>query len=61
MGANKKIEAFGKEFSEKHGIDLLLMHGPGGQINFVNPSMDVTMEFVNFLNEKQAEIEKDLK
>ena len=58
---NKKIEAFGKEFSEKHGIDLLLMHGPGGQINFVNPSMDVTMEFVNFLNEKQVEIEKDLK
>jgi hypothetical protein len=37
------------------------MHGPGGQINFVNPSMDVTKEFVNFLNEKQAEIEKDLK
>lgn len=58
---NKKIEAFGKEFSEKNGIDLLLMHGPGGQINFVNPSMDVTTEFVNFLNEKQAEIEKDLK
>lgn len=58
---NKKIEAFGKEFSEKNGIDLLLMHGPGGQINFVNPSMDVTKEFVNFLNEKQAEIEKDLK
>lgn len=58
---NKKIEALGKEFSEKNGIDLLLMHGPGGQINFVNPSMDVTEEFVNFLNEKQAEIEKDLK
>jgi Skp family chaperone for outer membrane proteins len=58
---NKKIESLGKEFSEKNNIDILLMHGPGGQINFVNPSMDVTTEFVNFLNERQIEIEKDLK
>jgi hypothetical protein len=51
----------GKKYCEKHQIDLLLMHGAGGQINFINPSMDVTSEFVNFLNENQAQIEKELK
>ena len=58
---NKKIEALGKKYCEKHQIDLLLMHGAGGQINFIHPSMDVTSEFVNFLNENQAQIEKELK
>jgi Skp family chaperone for outer membrane proteins len=58
---NKKIEALGKKYCEQHQIDILLMHGSGGQINFINPNMDVTEEFVNFLNENQAQIEKDLK
>ena len=58
---NKKIEALGKKYCEKHQIDILLMHGEGGQINYINQSMDVTTEFVNFLNENQAQIEKELK
>ncbi|MFM6936052.1 MAG: OmpH family outer membrane protein [Flavobacteriales bacterium] len=58
---NKKIEALGKKYCEKHHIDLLLMHGDGGQINFINPKMDITTEFVNYLNENQAQIEKELK
>lgn len=57
---NKKIEALGKKYCEKHQIDILLMHGDGGQINYINGRMDVTTEFVNFLNENQAQIEKDL-
>ena len=57
---NKKIEALGKKYCEKHQIDILLMHGPGGQINYINDRMDVTTEFVNFLNENQAQIEKEL-
>jgi len=58
---NKKIEALGKKYCEKHHIDLLLMHGEGGQINYINPNMDVTEEFINYLNENQAQIEKELK
>jgi hypothetical protein len=57
---NKKIEALGKKYCEKHQIDILLMHGEGGQINYINSRMDVTSEFVNFLNENQAQIEKEL-
>jgi len=58
---SKKIEAMGKKYCEKHGIDILLIHGEGGQLNYINPSMDVTTEFINFLNENQKQIEKDLK
>lgn len=56
-----KVEKFAKEFSQKNKIDILLIHGKGGQIGFIESNMDVTKEFVNYLNEKQAEIAKDLK
>ena len=39
----------------------MLIHGDGGQFNYINPFMDVTKEFIAFLNENQASIEKDLK
>jgi len=57
---NKKVELWGKKYSEKHQIDLLLIQGQGGQINYINKAMDVTKEFINFLNENQGKIEKDL-
>lgn len=58
---SKKIEVLGKQFSEENKIDILLIHGAGGQMNFINPDMDVTKEFVAFLNKNQADIEKDIK
>ena len=57
---NKKVELWGKKYCEKHQIDLLLIQGQGGQINYVNKKMDVTKEFINFLNENQSSIEKEL-
>jgi len=57
---NKKVELWGKKYSEKHQIDLLLIQGQGGQINYINKAMDVTKEFINFLNENQGKIEKEL-
>jgi outer membrane protein len=58
---SKKIETFGKKFSEENNIDILLIHGAGGQINYINGSMDVTKEFCAFLNQHQEDIEKDMK
>lgn len=58
---SRKIEVLGKKYCELHKIDLMLIHGDGGQLNYINPSMDVTKEFIAFLNENQASIEKDLK
>lgn len=57
---SKRVEAAGKKYCEENKIDILLIHGVGGQLNFVNPSMNVTKEFVTFLNQYQAEIETDL-
>jgi hypothetical protein len=57
---NKKVELWGKKYCEKHHIDLLLIQGQGGQINYINKEMDVTKAFINFLNENQSQIEKEL-
>jgi Skp family chaperone for outer membrane proteins len=57
---NKKIEAFGKMFSEQNNIDVLLSFIPGQQINYINPNMDVSSAFVDFLNAEQKKLEKDL-
>mgnify|MGYP001343633698 FL=1 len=57
---NNKVISFGKKFSEENGIDLLMGYADGGQINYVNPSMDVTRAFIDFLNKEQKLIEEDL-
>lgn len=56
-----KIQAFGKKFSEMNQIDILLMNGKGGQFNYISDEMDVTSEFVNYLNQNQSEIEAEFK
>ncbi len=57
---NNKVESFGRKFSELNGIDILLAYSTGGQINYIDPGMDMTREFINFLNTEQAKLEKDL-
>ena len=32
----KKIQAYGKQFSEKNNIEILLMNGEGGQFNYIS-------------------------
>ncbi len=56
----KKIEEAARKYSEKHGIDMLIMHGAGGQFVYLTPKMDVTTEFIEYLNQHQAEIESDM-
>ena len=58
---SKKINVLGKQFSEENKIDILLINGQGGQLNYISPDMDVTKEFVTYLNQHQQDIEKDLK
>lgn len=56
-----KIKLFGKKYSEENGIDILMIHADGGQINFINSAMDVTKEFTAYLNQQQKALEKDIK
>jgi hypothetical protein len=57
---NGKVESFGKIFCEKHGIDVLFQYSTGQQINYINPNMDVTTNFIDFLNTEQKKLENDL-
>ena len=56
----KKLEAYSKQFSEENKIDILLTHAAGGQLAYITPSMDVTNAFIEFLNQHEDEINKDL-
>lgn len=51
-----RISEFGKEYSKKHGLDILMIKASGGQFNYIHPSMDVTKEFTEFLNQKDKDI-----
>lgn len=57
---SKKIEVAGKKYCEKYGIDMLLIHGQGGQINFIDEKMNVTQSFIDFLNAEQEKTEAEL-
>ena len=56
----RKIESFGKIFSEKNGIDILMGYTSGQQFNYINPQLDVTSSFIEFLNYEQKKLEKEL-
>lgn len=56
-----KIKLFGQQYAEENGIDILLVKADGGQINYIHSSMDVTKEFTEYLNQKQAELEAEIK
>jgi len=56
----KKLEAYSRQFCEENKIDILLTHAKGGQLAFITPSMDVTDNFIQFLNDHEDEIAKDM-
>lgn len=53
MNVENKIEKIGRKFSEINKIDILIAHGRGGQYIYINPKLDVTKEFLIFLNENE--------
>lgn len=55
-----KIEYFANQYSEENGIDLLLVHAKGGQFKYIHPSMDVTKEFTDYLNQNQDNLVEDI-
>ncbi|MDG1720281.1 MAG: OmpH family outer membrane protein [Bacteroidia bacterium] len=57
---NNKLEAFGKMFSEKNGIDILMAYSSGQQINYIQPNMNVSTSFIEFLNSEQKKLEEGL-
>jgi len=56
----KKLEVYSRQFCEENKIDILLTHAKGGQLAYITPSMDVTDNFIQLLNEHEDEIAKDM-
>ncbi len=58
---SKKINNFSAKFCEDRGIDILLVQAVGGQFNYISNQLDVTNDFIDFLNKSQLSIENELK
>jgi outer membrane protein len=56
----KKIEEASKLYCEKYKIDILLVHGQGGQFAYIKPTMDVTESFIQFVNDEQDKLNKKI-
>lgn len=56
MALMNKLAEAGKEFSSKRNIDLLFFYQKGGQITFINNALDVTDDFIKFLNKRENEL-----
>lgn len=51
-----KISEAGREFSQEKGIDLLFFYQKGGQITYISDAMDVTQQFIKYLNKREEEL-----
>jgi outer membrane protein len=54
----KKIEEASKKYCEIHNMDMLLVQASGSQFNYINPTMNVTKEFIGFLNQENDKTKK---
>jgi len=54
---NNKISKYSEEFAKEHGIHLFLVAGLGSQVAYADTSMDMTIPFVEFMNEKEKIVE----
>ena len=49
----KKVATYSETFCKLYGLDMLLMHASGGQFNYINPTLDVTQIFIDFVNSEE--------
>ena len=52
----KKINQFSTEYCEANNIDILIKRGTGGQFGYVHSTMDVTAEFIAYMNQAQEKL-----
>jgi outer membrane protein len=49
----EKLDKYGKEFAEKNSFNIILAKEKMGSILYADESMDVTMDFINYMNEQE--------
>ena len=50
----KKLETYGKNYAKNHGITVFLARETAGQILYMDSTMDVTMDFIKYMNEQES-------
>lgn len=55
-----RIDDAAKKYCKEKGINILMMHGSGSGLTYIDSTMDVTDDFINYLNEYQAELDKSI-
>lgn len=55
-----KIEEYAQEFAKQKGFSIFLSKSTGGNVMFVESSMDVTTEFIDFMNAKEDALNNSL-
>lgn len=53
-----KMEMYSKEYAKKNGITLLLYKQKGGQVLYADSTMDVTMDFIKYMNEREKALDE---
>lgn len=46
------LEKYAKEYAEKNGYTAIVNYVQGGQIMYIDPSLDITEDFTDYLNER---------
>ena len=55
----EKMSQYGKEFANENGISVFLGSEQGGAILYMDSTMNVTMEFIDYMNKKELESKTD--
>lgn len=55
-----KIEEYAQDFAKQNGYTIFLAKSTGGNVMFVDPSMDVTTEFIAFMNKEEDALNNSL-
>jgi Skp family chaperone for outer membrane proteins len=54
-----KVDAYGRDFSKKHALKLFFSVSKGGTVAYVDSTFNMTTEFINYMNEREKQIDAD--
>ena len=55
----EKMEKYGKEYAGTHGYSIFFGRESAGQILYIDSTMNVTMDFIEYMNKREAEAAED--
>ena len=53
-----KMEMYSKEYAKNNSINVLMYKQTGGQVVYADSTMDVTMDFIKYMNEREKALDE---